>query len=214
MFSHSLSLFFSHPRPENMQALQRIWIRGAPCYPRRFHVRVGPGKQRCKIGLFHGVGTRFTLFFYAIVRLLRLKAALCAAIHSAKFCDLKLNDRATNTVRDIENSNFWKAIYNLCRAVFPTLHLLCFCDSNGPAMNKAYHLTRRTSIVISRSLDTLNDEELFPCSVSVSSEGLELEVEEVFGEDKFTQSVASDEDDSDGDESGDENSCDDELLDG
>ena len=164
-----------------------------------------------KIGLLRGAGTRFALFFYAMVRLLRLKAALCATVHSAKFRDLKINERAMNAVRDIQDSNFWKAIYNLfnlCRAVFPALRLLRFCDSNVPAMDKVYHLTRRTSVAISRSLDALNDKDLFPRSGSANREGLEIEAGEVFGEDGDAQdeaSVEEDSDDSDGDESGDEN---------
>ena len=84
-------------------------------------------------------------------------------------------------------------------------------------MDKVYHLTRRTFVAISRSLDALNDEDLFPHSGSTDREGLEIEAGKVFGEDGGAQdeaSVEEDSEDSDGDESGDENYRDDESLNG
>ena len=82
-------------------------------------------------------------------------------------------------VFDISNGVFWKAMYTLLRAVFPALRCLCFCDGNIPAMDKVYALTHWTSIAIDKSIDALNNADMFRSDWS--TEGLVDEETELFG---------------------------------
>ena len=91
-----------------------------------------------KVGLLRGAGTRMALWFYAMIRALRLRQPLTATIHQQKFVDLNLNESAKAAVRDIKDDKFWKCIHILLRAVFPALRLLCYCDKNKPAMDKIF----------------------------------------------------------------------------
>ena len=68
-----------------------------------------------------------------------------ATIHQQKFVDLTLNDTVAMAVQDIENPDFWKCLYIILRAVFPTLRLLRYCDKSKPAMDKIYYLSYRTT---------------------------------------------------------------------
>ena len=47
-----------------------------------------------KVGLLRGAGTRMALWFYAMIRVLRLRQPLTATIHQQKFVDLNLNESA------------------------------------------------------------------------------------------------------------------------
>ena len=67
----------------------------------------------------------------------------------------------------------------LLRAVFPALRCLRYCDSNIPAMDKVYTLTHRTSIAIEKSIDALNDTDMFRSHWT--TEGLVLEETELYG---------------------------------
>ena len=73
----------------------------------------------CKVGLLWGAGTQMALWFYAMMRLLRLKQPLIATIHQQKFVDLNLNDTVRGAVQDIKDDTLWKCIYLLLHAVFP-----------------------------------------------------------------------------------------------
>ncbi len=115
-----------------------------------------------KIGLLHGTGTRMASFFYVMHCMLCLCQALLAMVHSAEFNDLKtLPKNANYCIADIMCPNFWKATYVVLRAVFPALQCLCFCDSHKPAMDKIYYLVHHTTMAINKSIEILNDPELF-----------------------------------------------------
>ena len=114
-----------------------------------------------KVGLLRGAGTRMALWFYAMMRLLRLKQPLLATIHQQKFVDLKLNETVAMAVQDIENVDFWKCLYVILRAVFPALRLLRYCDKSKPAMDKIYFLSHRTTQALEQSESVLNDRDLF-----------------------------------------------------
>ena len=115
----------------------------------------------CKVGLLRGAGTRMALWFYAIMRLLRLKQALMATIHQQRCTDLTLNKTVAMAVQDIENPVFWKCLYIILCAVFPALRLLRYCDKSKPAMDKIYYLSYRTTQALEQSESMLNDEALF-----------------------------------------------------
>ena len=114
-----------------------------------------------KVGLLRGAGTRMALWFYAMMRLLRLKQALMATIHQQRFTDLTLNETVAMAVQDIENPDFWKCLYIILRAVFPALRLLRYCDKSKPAMDKIYYLSYHTTQALEQSESVLNDEALF-----------------------------------------------------
>ena len=131
------------------------------------------------IGPVRGAGTRMASWFYAMIRLLRLRTTFLACINQGKFRTLVLNDKERLAVFDISDPVFWKAMYTLLRAVFPALRCLRYCDGNIPAMDKVYTLTHRTSIAIEKSIDALNDTDMFRSDWS--TEGLVLEETELYG---------------------------------
>jgi len=101
------------------------------------------------------------LWFYAMMRLIRLQQPLTATIHQQKFLDLTLTTSAKGAVQDIKEDKFWKCMYILLRAMFPALRALRCCDSSTPCMDKLFHLSHRTTVAIENSLDDLNDKSLF-----------------------------------------------------
>ena len=113
------------------------------------------------VGLLRGAGTRMALWFYAMMRMLRVRQPLTATIHQQKFVDLSLNETVGAAVRDIKDDKFWKCCYIVLRAVFPALKLLRYCDKSTPAMDKIYYLSHRTTIALEKSEEHLNDEALF-----------------------------------------------------
>ena len=138
-----------------------------------------------KVGLLRGATTRFATWFYAFVRILRMKDVLIATIHQLKFRALKLNDRDRLAVMDLQDVKFWKAIYTLLRAVHPALRSLRMADGNKPAMDQSYYLIHRTTTAIYKSIDLLNDDNLFDSSKH--DDYLVEEEEEVFGDNGDTE---------------------------
>jgi hypothetical protein len=101
------------------------------------------------------------MWFYAMIRLLRLELPLKATVHQQKFRSLPLNESARMAVLGIQEAKFWKCLHILLRSVFPALKLLCYCDANKPSMDKIFFLSHRTTQAIENSFETLNDKELF-----------------------------------------------------
>ena len=137
-----------------------------------------------KIGLLRGAGTQFATWFYAMVRVLRLKPVLLATVHNVEFRKLTLPRRARLASRDVVNAGYFKAMYILLRSVFSALRLLCYSDSNTPALDKAGFLTHRTSVAIEKSVDLLNDSELFLEGEDGEEQEFKDEVEAVFGDEE------------------------------
>jgi hypothetical protein len=113
------------------------------------------------VGLLCGAGTQMALWFYAMIRLLRVRKALTATIHQQKFVDLSVKENVHAAVCDITDEKFWKCIYIVLHAVFPAFRLLRYCDKSTPAMDKIYYLSHRTTIALEKSEQDLNDESLF-----------------------------------------------------
>ena len=134
-----------------------------------------------RIGLLRGAGTRFATWFYALHRLLRQKKALLATVHSPYFTSLAHNAKTALAVQDIESNQFWKAVYFLLRAVFPALRALRYCDANKPAMDKIYYLCDHAEKALLRSNSLLSDYSLFGFLEEEFTEGVDEELEEVFG---------------------------------
>ena len=137
-----------------------------------------------KIGLLRGASTRMASFFYTMHRMLRLRKALLSTVHSAEFCAITtLPKNAQHCIADIKNPMFWRAIYVLLRAVFPAIRCLRFCDSNKPAMDKIFYLVHCTTGAIDRSIEMLNDYDVFGSfDVNEVPEDLRDESAQVFGE--------------------------------
>ena len=142
-----------------------------------------------QVGLL-GAGTRMATWFYAMIRLLRLRLPLQATIHQQQFLDLKLNGTAKAAVRDIADDAFWKSMYILLRAVYPALRALRYCDSSKPMMDKLYFLSRRTTEALKKSEQSLNNEDLF--RGMVVDRRLQCEGTIVFGEDVIAEGEAED----------------------
>ena len=123
------------------------------------------------IGLLRGAGTRMASWFYAMHRLLRLRGALMSTIHQAKFATISLvktDDRVREAIQDINDPDFWKAIYQLLRAVFPALRALRYTDSSKPSMDKVYMLCHRLTQALNASKEGLNNEHLFPGDIEAN----------------------------------------------
>ena len=89
-----------------------------------------------KVGSSRGAISRMASWFYAQLRMLRMRNTLEATIAQKKFRVLKLKENERLAVMDISNPLFWKAIFVLLRAVYPALRTLRLCDTNTPAMEK------------------------------------------------------------------------------
>ena len=136
-----------------------------------------------RIGMLRGATTRFCTWFYAMIRLLRLKQPLLATIHQVIFTDLDLNDRTRSAVFDIQDGKFWKGLYTILRAIYPALRALRYCDSNIPCMDKIFFLCHRTTEAIKNSVEALDDVDLFG-PMDGDDSGLEIEASEVYGDDE------------------------------
>ncbi len=68
-----------------------------------------------------------------------------------------------------------------CCGRYPALKALHFCDSNIPAMDKIYYLTKKAEETILKSVQDLDDEKIFGPSGSVVFSSCDDEFEEIFG---------------------------------
>jgi hypothetical protein len=66
-----------------------------------------------KIGLLRGATTRFATWFYAMIRILRMKDVLLSTVHSAAFKDITKTDVICGTIMEINDPKFFKALYIL-----------------------------------------------------------------------------------------------------
>ena len=136
------------------------------------------------LNLLRGTDVRMASWFYSMHRLLRLRAPLMSTIHQAKFATISLvktDDRVRECIQDINDPEFWKAMYQLLRAVFPALRALRYADSGKPSMDKMYTLCHRLTLALNASKEPLSNQVLFPREVDV---GLEQEMAMAKAEDE------------------------------
>ena len=69
----------------------------------------------------------------AMLRVLRLKAALQATVTSAEFVAL---GAFLDLTRVIMNEDFWTLLFIMCRAPYPQMRILRLADQKIPAMDK------------------------------------------------------------------------------
>ena len=104
------------------------------------------------------------LWFYALMRLLRMKDVLKATTAQLAFSEAVKSSGKNNSLKieaavmDIEDHSFFHDIYIILRAVYPALRALRYCDSNTPMMDKIYYLVHRTSESLHKSIDELDHE--------------------------------------------------------
>jgi hypothetical protein len=110
-----------------------------------------------------------------------MQNTLLATIHQAKFVGLPKNARINAAIFDIQNQNFFKALFTILMAVLDTLIVLRACDKNEPMMDKIYYLCHQTTESIKRSKSALNDTEVFDEFDCGDSDDLDEEEQEMFG---------------------------------
>jgi hypothetical protein len=118
-----------------------------------------------------------------MMRILRLKDALLATIHTAEFKTLEKNDTTAAAIKDISNPNFFKALYVLLRAVFPALRVLRFCDKGEPCLDKIFYLAHRATEALAKSKAILEDDAIFQFE---DDENLEVVQDDVYGSGRRT----------------------------
>ena len=69
------------------------------------------------LGFLHDADTRMASFFYSMHRCLCQRRVLLATIHSSLWEAVDLNERIRKAVMDIENEDFWKALYFILRCI-------------------------------------------------------------------------------------------------
>ena len=131
-----------------------------------------------KIGLLRGATTRFATWFYAMMRLLRMKDVLMSTVHAAQFKEVEKTDVVSSAIKDINDPKFFKAMYIVLRAVYPAIRVLRYCDKGEPCMDKLYYLTSRATDAINRSKEFLNDPVNFQFEEDIT---LVMEEQEIYG---------------------------------
>ena len=100
-----------------------------------------------------------------------------STICQAKFATISLvktDDCVRECIQDINNPEFWKAMYQLLQAVFLALRALRYADSGKPSMiDKMYTLCHQIQLALNASKEPLSNQVLFPVKVDV---GLEQEM--------------------------------------
>ncbi len=87
------------------------------------------------------------------------------------------------TIRDIEDKNFWKQFFVLLGALFSSLKSLRLCDINFPGMDKIYYFVHCACAAVAKSVAVLNDETFFGPIVKDRIEIMASKADEVFGGD-------------------------------
>ena len=109
------------------------------------------------INLLKGAVTRMASYFYSMHRSLRLRPALLATIHAKAWDSVELTVPIRKAVIDIENEQYWKALYFLLRCVWPALRALRLGDANRSGMHMIYYLSHLTSKHIEQSAGLITD---------------------------------------------------------
>lgn len=138
-----------------------------------------------RIGLLQEARTRFATLYCAMHCLLRQKRALYGTVHGPAFQSFAHDARVALAMKDIENSQFWRAIHRLLRAAFPTRHALKYYDANIPSIDKINYLMKKVDNAFLSSQTILNDEDLFGFMSRLLCDRINKEMsEEYFSDDE------------------------------
>ena len=82
---------------------------------------------------------------------LRQRHALLATIHSNLWESVDSTEQIQAEVVNIEDEEFWKALYLILQYVWPALRAPQLGDSNKPGIHIIYYLLHLTSVHINKS---------------------------------------------------------------
>jgi hypothetical protein len=153
---HCISLFFSDVTKlpvvnaiiENYRCVYRVFGSGSMHSPyAMFRKQAQTFNGGKKIGLLRAADTRMAGYFYALHRMLRLKAPLEATIASAEFAGLKLTNNllVARVVAFLNDKDMWDGLYCLLRSLFPALRVLRLADRSEPGFDCLFYFLRRSS---------------------------------------------------------------------
>ena len=146
----------------------------------------------------------------ALLRLLRLRDPLVATIVSAEFRKLKCWRSFSSLA---QNEGLWEYIFKVCRAFYPVMRVLRLADSKIPVMDKLYFYVRMADQMMEKYLPYV--ELAYKCVVTadflsiLSQEGLAVDANT--GSDDDISVEEADEEESDGEEGGEDVEIDDTI---
>jgi len=108
------------------------------------------------IGLIRAADTRMAGHFIALLRMLRLKAALISAVSSAKF---KEEPRGRSFALLIKSEKFWCQLVSILKVVVPALRVLRLADSKLPGMDKLFYYVRLTDKILEERANELSSDD-------------------------------------------------------
>jgi hypothetical protein len=85
----------------------------------------------------------------ALLRLLRLQNAFKSTINSCEFLSLKKFQMETAV---LNNDNFWKYLFVMCRVLYAPMHVLRLADQQSLAMDKLYYYVLQTDWMLLKYL--------------------------------------------------------------
>ena len=110
-------------------------------------------------------------FFYAMVRLLRLRRSLVATVMHPNHFELEKTPRMHRACIDVKNEDMWNAFYVLCALCHGPLLVLRYSDAGEPAMDKVFYWSYRTCIYIKEHEDEINEAAFFAGDGGLEADG-------------------------------------------
>jgi hypothetical protein len=158
----------------------------------------------------------------AILRLLRLKNALLASIHSKEFKDLRVFDSVCQVLM---NPDFWKWTFVMCRALYAPMRVLRLADQKSAAMDKLNYYVLQTDRMLAMYCKDAEERgaglltpytiSAMDCSTSagLSGDDLDSDHEENDGVESVDEEDNNDDNDIISAQSNDQNGIDDDISD-
>ena len=149
----------------------RVFGSGSTHKPHAYFIRESKLYNKdCSVNLVCAIDLQFAGYFYAKHRVLRLRAALEATVHSASWQALRnVKEIVHRAAANVNDPVFWKRNYILLCALLPLLKMLQVADSNKPGMGQIYYFLCRVCVHLKESKIDLMDGTLFPLDVELSS---------------------------------------------
>ncbi len=109
---------------------------------------------RKEIGMIRPVETRFGYYFYALLRMFRLKQVLLSTIEMEKFENAKLKKKSF-VVKYISSPSFWDGLEIILRCLYPLMKLLRLADTATPAMDKLKFMVHKVNMAVWMSREAM-----------------------------------------------------------
>ena len=101
-------------------------------------------------------------------RYLRMIKSLLVTVSSAEFKTISLNSKLSKVLSYTQYNEVLEMIYVLLKILFNCLRFCYFIEQLKKGMDKVFYYSRITKIPIFKSSSDLDNEELFPVSISSS----------------------------------------------